>query len=432
MPLPVRLFLLKICQQNRQHHKLISLITAAGQRESPPPPPLHFRRFFASNIPPDNEFGTTTEGSSSAKQRHVKPKLTEQERTRLRQRLTMLSHSKTKDANRVVKVALFANLTDCVIKFTAYLFTQSHSLLAESIHSALDMTNQICLLVGNHVAMRNPDSRHPYGFGNMRYVASLISGCAIFGFGCGLSVYSGVIGLINPSCLQSLPLALGTLCCSASLQSISLARAIREIKLQARRENANFFEYVRSPKMDPSLKVVLYEDASSIIGVSVAFVMVSLSHFTGLSAFDSCGSILIGILLGNAAVQIIFANANHLVGRSLPEHQIHDIVAMMEQDPIVRKVYDVKATYVGVTDSVFKAEIDYDGRELTKAYLQEKCDLPQMLKEVNAFKSEKELEEFMMNHGEKLVDRMGDNVDRLEERVQEKHPSVRHLDLEPM
>uniref|UniRef100_A0A183BKE3 Zinc transporter 9 n=1 Tax=Globodera pallida TaxID=36090 RepID=A0A183BKE3_GLOPA len=415
MPLSVRLFFLKICQQNRQHHKLITLITAAGQRESPPAP-LHFRRFFAANSPPDNEFGTTTEGSSSAKQRHVKPKLTDQERTRLRQRLTMLSHSKTKEANRG----------------QTYLFTQSHSLLAESIHSALDMTNQICLLVGNHVAMRNPDSRHPYGFGNMRYVASLISGCAIFGFGCGLSVYSGVIGLINPSCLQSLPLALGTLCCSASLQSISLARAIREIRLQARRENANFFEYVRSPKMDPSLKVVLYEDASSIIGVSVAFLMVSLSHFTGMSSFDSCGSILIGILLGNAAVQIIFANANHLVGRSLPEHQIHDVVAIMEQDRFVRKVHDVKATYVGVTDSVFKAEIDYDGREITKAYLQEKCDLPQMLKEVNAFKSEKELEEFMMNHGEKLVGRMGDNVDRLEERVQEKHPSIRHLDLEPM
>uniref|UniRef100_A0A914I025 RanBP2-type domain-containing protein n=1 Tax=Globodera rostochiensis TaxID=31243 RepID=A0A914I025_GLORO len=78
MSLPLRLFLLKICQQNRQrqHHKLISLITAAGQRESSPP--LHFRRFFASNIPPDNEFGMT-EGSSSAKQKHVNPKHTEQE-----------------------------------------------------------------------------------------------------------------------------------------------------------------------------------------------------------------------------------------------------------------------------------------------------------------------------------------------------------------
>ncbi|KAL3096887.1 hypothetical protein niasHT_023749 [Heterodera trifolii] len=435
MLLPIRFFVLKICQQNGRNGKFVSLLTAALHRELSPP---HFRRFFASTTSASSDdglgIGTTksTEASSSAKQRHIRPKLSDQAWIRLRQRLTMLSHSKTKDANRVVKVALFANLADFAIKFSAYLMTQSNSLMAESIHSALDMTNQICLLIGNHIAMRNPDPGHPYGFGNMRYVSSLISGCAIFGFGCGLSVYSGIVGVLNPTSLESLPIALGMLCCSAALQTVSLWRAVREIRVQANRENAAFFAYVRSPKMDPSLKVVLYEDASSILGVSVAFLMVSLSHFTGLSAFDSVGSILIGLLLGNAAVQIIFANANHLVGRSLPENQIRDIVAMMEQEPIVRKVHDVKATYVGVSDSVFKAEIEYDGREITKAYLQEKCNLTQMLKEVNAFKTEKELTEFMMNHGEKLVDRMGDDVDLLEERVQEKHPSVRHLDLEPM
>uniref|UniRef100_A0A183BKE2 RanBP2-type domain-containing protein n=1 Tax=Globodera pallida TaxID=36090 RepID=A0A183BKE2_GLOPA len=59
MPLHVRLFFLKICQQNRQHHKLISLITTAVQRELSPPP-LHFRRFFATKSSPDYEFGTTT------------------------------------------------------------------------------------------------------------------------------------------------------------------------------------------------------------------------------------------------------------------------------------------------------------------------------------------------------------------------------------
>lgn len=35
----------------------------------------------------------------------------------------------------VVKVALFANLADFAIKFSAYLMTQSNSLMAESIHS---------------------------------------------------------------------------------------------------------------------------------------------------------------------------------------------------------------------------------------------------------------------------------------------------------
>ncbi|KAL3083940.1 hypothetical protein niasHT_036511 [Heterodera trifolii] len=195
MPLPIRFFVLKICQQNGRNGKFVSLLTAALHRELSPP---HFRRFFASTTSASSDdghgIGTTksTEASSSTKQRHIRPKLSDQAWIRLRQRLTMLSHSKTKDANRVVKVALFANLADFAIKFSAYLMTQSNSLMAESIHSALDMTNQICLLIGNHIAMRNPDP------GPSLRVSSLISGCAIFGFGCGLSVYSGIVGVTEP------------------------------------------------------------------------------------------------------------------------------------------------------------------------------------------------------------------------------------------
>lgn len=37
-------------------------------------------------------------------------------------------------------------------------------------------------------------------------VSSLISGCAIFGFGCGLSIYSGIVGLLHPATLESLSL----------------------------------------------------------------------------------------------------------------------------------------------------------------------------------------------------------------------------------
>lgn len=43
---------------------------------------------------------------------------------------------------------------------------------------------------------------------------------------------------------------------------------------------------VASAKMDPSLKVVFYEDAASLTGVCIALSMVSLSHITGMPTFD--------------------------------------------------------------------------------------------------------------------------------------------------
>lgn len=38
----------------------------------------------------------------------------------------------------------------------------------------------------------------------MRYVTSLISGCGIMAFGCGLSMYHGISGLLHPEPLEPL------------------------------------------------------------------------------------------------------------------------------------------------------------------------------------------------------------------------------------
>ena len=45
---------------------------------------------------------------------------------------------------------------------------------------------------------QNPDDEHPYGYGNMRHIMSLISGVGIFCLGCGVSVYHGIQVLLNP------------------------------------------------------------------------------------------------------------------------------------------------------------------------------------------------------------------------------------------
>lgn len=47
-----------------------------------------------------------------------------------------------------------------------------------------------------------PDLR--YGFSNMRYIASLISGVGIFMMGAGLSWYHGIMGLLHPQPIESL------------------------------------------------------------------------------------------------------------------------------------------------------------------------------------------------------------------------------------
>lgn len=66
---------------------------------------------------------------------------------------------------------------------------------------------------------------------------------------------------------------------------------------------------------DPSVNVVLLEDAAAVLGLTIAASCISLSHYTGSSLPDAVGSLLIGSLLGGVASFIIYTNTLALVGK---------------------------------------------------------------------------------------------------------------------
>ena len=118
-----------------------------------------------------------------------------------------------------------------------------------------------------------------------------------------------------------------------------------------------------------------------------------------------------------------------LTGRSIPEEKIQMINQKLEGDIMVRHILDVKGIDMGNGIIRYKAEVDVDGRELARFYLNKK-DMQQMMREVKAIDSESDLELFMLKHGENVVDCLGEEVDRIEQELKKAHPEIRHVDLE--
>lgn len=98
----------------------------------------------------------------------------------------------------------FRNGTNFVLKLLGWYMTGSHSLFAEAIHSLADTTNQLILAYGIHKSTQSANIEHPYGYTNMRHVASLISGVGIFCVGAGMSFYHGITGLYELHAIESL------------------------------------------------------------------------------------------------------------------------------------------------------------------------------------------------------------------------------------
>ncbi|KAJ0179371.1 hypothetical protein K1T71_005083 [Dendrolimus kikuchii] len=331
-------------------------------------------------------------------------------------------------SGRVVLTAIGINGCNFIFKLCAWFYTGSHSLFSECIHSLADTVNQLILAYGIHKSVQMADADHPYGYTNMRYVSSLISGVGIFCVGSGLSFYHGVTGILDPQPLHDFYWAYFVLGGAVVSEGATLMVALNAIRKGAKEANVPLYEYVMRSS-DPSVNVVLLEDTAAVAGVIIAASCMAISQYTGNPLPDAIGSILVGTLLGGVASFIILSNVGALVGRSIPQEQLDEINSVLERDFMIRAIHDVKGIDMGSNLIRYKAEVDFDGRALTRSYL-EKLELNTLLEDMKKIDTIDDVEAFLLKHGENIVDMLGGEIDRIELKLRKKFPQIRHCDLE--
>ncbi|RTG84385.1 uncharacterized protein DC041_0003813 [Schistosoma bovis] len=108
------------------------------------------------------------------------------------------------------------------------------------------------------------------------------------------------------------------------------------------------------------------------------------------------------------------------MNRAIPVENQEAIMRVMDNIKIIRGTYDIKTTMIGGEEIRFKAEVDIDGRELTKRYL-ETLSLDDLLQEVKNVKTEQQLAHFMLKHGDNLVNTLGAEINKIEEKIKVIH-----------
>ncbi len=327
----------------------------------------------------------------------------------------------TQGSTRAVVAAIIGNSLVMVAKFVAFLFTGSGAMLSEAIHTLADLLNQILLLVGIVRSDRVPDQEFQYGYMAERYVWALISAVGIFFLGCGVTIYHGIQSLLYPHELQELNWAIGVLLFSLILEGYVLFVAIRTVQRQA--EGKPFFRYMRD-EADPATVAVVLEDSAACLGCVIAMIAILLAEWTGSPYWDAIGSILIGCLLGAIAVWLIWRNSQLLIGVSVPPKIRRQIRRIIEQNPAVEEIVDLKTRVLDTETYRIKADIRFDGETLAEK-LSSKID--QAYDEVQ---SREQFQQFAKEYADDVVELLADEIDNIERKIQSQFPKARHLDIE--
>lgn len=199
------------------------------------------------------------------------------------------------DPKKVVIAALLGNLGIAVAKFVAAALSGSITMLAESVHSAADTCNQGLLLLGMVLSKKQDPDRYPLGRSKESYFWAFVVSLMLFFMGGVYAIYEGVHKLMAGGKETASPIApLVVLGVSLALEGTSFFVAFGEFNRG--RGKLPFAEALFRGK-DPTIPLVLLEDAGAMAGLAIALAAVLSTWISGSSVPDGIGSIVIGLLL---------------------------------------------------------------------------------------------------------------------------------------
>jgi cation diffusion facilitator family transporter len=261
-------------------------------------------------------------------------------------------------SKRAIFAAFLANLGIAIAKFVGFLITGASSMLAESIHSVADTTNQGLLFHGGRQAARPATPDHPFGYGRDRYFWSFVVALVLFSIGGLFAIYEGVEKFRHPHDIDSPAVAFVILGVAVVLEAFSLRTAVRESNHV--RGGLGWVAFVRRSKT-PELPVVLLEDLGALFGLFFALGGLTLAVTLDEPRWDGAATIAIGVLLVTIAVILVVEMKSLLIGESARPEQQRAILDAIEETAGVRRLIHMRTLHLGPDELLVAAKLELTG-----------------------------------------------------------------------
>ncbi len=268
------------------------------------------------------------------------------------------------ESRLAVHASIAANVIIAATKLTAGFLSGSSAMLAEGLHSLADTGDGTLLLLGHARAQRPPDARHPFGHGKELYFWSLIVAVLFFAVGGGLSVYEGIHRLLHPHPLESPWLNYVVLAIAALVDGSSFVIGVRQFR---RHKGSRGYIAAIIAAKDPTIFTVVLEDCGDLIGITLAFLGVFLSHVLGTPVFDGAASIAVGLVL--AALALFLGNESRglLVGEAASPTVVRAIEDAVRRVANVVELRELRTMQIGARRVFAEVRVEFRHGLLTGA-----------------------------------------------------------------
>ncbi len=262
-------------------------------------------------------------------------------------------------SKKVVLYAMAANMIVAAVKYVVAFMTRSTAMMAEAVHSSADSLNQILLLVGIKKGRRAPDDQHPFGFSGESYFWSFIVAVILFTLGSVYTINEGIHKIQNPAPIQNVKYILIVLIVSMLLEAVAFYKALGKVNRD--RGTMSVMKYLRKTKKS-EIVVIFLEDLGAIIGLLVAFVCVTIQHYTNILWLDGVASVIIGVILGVIALFIGAEIKSLLIGEAADKKTIDEITNIISNEPGIEQLIHIRSLQLGPDDVLLTIKAEFNHR----------------------------------------------------------------------
>lgn len=248
-------------------------------------------------------------------------------------------------------LGVLVNLLCSILKITIGLAAASIAVAAEGLNNAADAASSLLTIVGTKLAGKHPTEKHPFGFGRIEYLTSLvIAGLILY---TGIESLTGAVdGILHPYEMEVSYLITGIIAISAVVKLFLGTYMIRE-----------------GNRIDSSSLVAVGKECRADCIVSVMTIGATLFYLLTDLSLDAWAGAVTSLFILKAGAEVLKGTVSDLLGKPGDKELAQELYRVIREEPMVLNAADMMLHDYGPESYSGSVNIEIDcGKTVEEVY----------------------------------------------------------------
>ncbi len=218
----------------------------------------------------------------------------------------------TQQKSRAAALSVGSNILLMLFKLVVGITTNSVSVMSEAIHSSIDLLASVIAWIAVRASGKPADNRHPFGHGKFENLSGTVEALLIF-LAAGWIIYEAIHKLIRPEPIEGFGWGVGVMCLSAVVNWLISSYLMR------------IGEQTDSVALTADawhLRTDVYTSLGVMLGLALMWTGQWLRPDLDLHWIDPVAAILVGVMILQAAYELLMQAGQDLVDVALPDDEL--------------------------------------------------------------------------------------------------------------